>query len=121
MIALADGQVALAEEHLRDAVARARADENSDLLIAALNNLSRALSAAGAAALALETAREALALAERQGDRHRLAALHSHVADLLHAAGREDEAIAELKLSAAAFADVQGSAVRPEVWTLTEW
>lgn len=121
MIALADGQVALAEEHLRDAVARARADENSDLLIAALNNLSRALSAAGSAALALETAREALALAERQGDRHRLAALHSHVADLLHAAGREDEAIAELKLSAAAFADVQGSAVRPEVWTLTEW
>lgn len=121
MIALADGQVALAEEHLRDAVARARADENSDLLIAALNNLSRALSAAGSAPLALDTAREALALAGRQGDRHRQAALHSHVADLLHAAGREDEAIAELKLSAAGFADVQGSSVRPEVWTLTEW
>ncbi|SFI59416.1 MULTISPECIES: ATP-binding protein [Microbacterium] len=121
MIALADGQVALAEEHLRDAVVRARADENIDLLIAALNNLSRALSAAGSAPLALDTAREALALAQRQGDRHRLAALHSHVADLLHAAGREDEAIAELKLSAAAFADVQGSTARPEVWTLTEW
>lgn len=121
MIALADGQIALAEDYLRDAASRARAAENTDLLIAALNNLSRALSAAGAAAPALDTAREALALAERQGDRHRLAALHSHVADLLHAEGRDEEAMAELKLSATAFADVQGSAVRPEVWTLTEW
>ena len=59
-------------------MARARAAENVDLLIAALNNLSRALSAAGAGPLALETARESLALAERQGDRHRLAALHLH-------------------------------------------
>jgi DNA-binding SARP family transcriptional activator/tetratricopeptide (TPR) repeat protein len=121
MIALADGQVVRAEEHLRDAVARARAHGNTDLLIAALNNLSRALAAAGDGPLALDAAREALVLAERQGDRHRLAALHSQTADLLHAAGRNDEAVAELKLAAAAFADVQGAAVRPEVWTLTEW
>lgn len=121
MIALSNNEVVLAEHHLENAVARARAAENVDLLIAALNNLSRALSAAGAGPLALETARESLALAERQGDRHRLAALHSHVADLLHAEGQDEEAMAELKLSAMAFADVQGSAGRPEVWTLTEW
>jgi DNA-binding SARP family transcriptional activator/tetratricopeptide (TPR) repeat protein len=121
MVALADGQVAVARDHLLDAVARARASDDDDLLIAALNNLSRARAAEGSDELALETAREALALAERQGDRHRRGALHSHLADLLHAAGRDDEAMAELKASAAAFAEVHGSVGRPEVWTLTEW
>ncbi len=121
MVALADGQIAAAQEHLADAVARARAHGDDDLLIATLNNLSRVRAAEGSYGLALETAREAVALAERQGDRHRRGALHSHVADLLHVAGRDDEAMAELKASAVAFAEVQGSAGRPELWTLTEW
>lgn len=120
MLALASGDAARAEEILSGAVVRARTVDE-DLLIAALNNLSRALAARDAHAQALSTAREALALAEQRGDRHRLAALHSHVADLLHAAGFEEEAMAAMKRSAAAFAAISGSAARPEVWTLIEW
>lgn len=121
MVALAAGDLTAAQEILTDAVARARTTGDDDLVIAALNNHSRALAAEGAAERALATAQEALALAQRGGDRHRLAALHSHQADLLHAVGREEDAMAHLKLSAAAFADIQDSAARPEVWTLTEW
>lgn len=120
MLALADGDLARAKDLLGSAVARARVSDE-DLLIAALNNLSRALAAGGSDVEALATAREALELAERRGDRHRLAALHSHAADLLHATGLEEEAMVELKRSAAAFAAISGSSGRPEVWTLMEW
>lgn len=121
MLAAAEGSHVEALEHLTEAVARSRRLGDPEVLIAALNNLSRAVAGSGDDEAALAAAGEALDLAERQGDRHRLAALHSHLADLLHAAGREDEAVAALKRSAAAFAQVHGSAARPEVWTLTEW
>ncbi|AZC14441.1 AAA family ATPase [Microbacterium sp. ABRD28] len=121
MIALAEGEQDDAEAHLEDAVARADAYADDDLLIATLNNLSRARAQRGAADEALDAARQALRCADRQGDRHRQGALHSHLADLLHAAGRDEEAMAELRASAIAFSEVQGSAARPEVWTLTEW
>lgn len=121
VLAVAAGRHDEAGARLDESVALARRSRDADLLIAALNNLSRALAASGDADASLGAAREALELAEVQGDRHRLAALHSHVADLLHAAGREDEAIAQLKRSAAAFGQVHGAGERPEVWTLTEW
>lgn len=137
MLATADGDHPEARRRLVEAVALARRLGDTDLLIAALNNLSRAALAAGRfgsglaagdADAALAAAREALDLAERQGDRHRLAALHSHLADLLHAVGDDDEALAALKRSAESFAQVHGSfahvhglELRPEVWTLTEW
>ncbi|WP_158437900.1 ATP-binding protein [Naasia lichenicola] len=121
VLAASRGDRNAAGEHLASAITGARAIADLDLLIAALNNSSRALQTSGEQGAALDAAREAVDLAERQGDRHRLAALHSHVADLLHEAGREAEALDELKLSAAAFADIQGSDARPEVWTLSEW
>jgi tetratricopeptide (TPR) repeat protein len=121
VIATARGDHATASTRLDAAAARARRLGDLDLLIAALNNLSRAHQANGSADEALGAAREALEWAERQGDRHRLAALHSHLADLLHAAGREEEAVAQLKMSASAFAQLQEAQTRPEVWTLTEW
>ena len=55
--------------------------------MAALNNLALVERAAGNLAEALELTREALALCAAQGDRHREAALHNNLADLLHAAG----------------------------------
>lgn len=121
VIAEARGAYAEAQDRLTHAVELARGIHDLDLQIAALNNLSRTASAAGDTAAAMAAARSALDLGERQGDRHRLAALHSHMADLLHAAGREEEALEQLKSSAAAFAQVEGAQVRPEVWTLTEW
>lgn len=121
VMATARGDHSGARRMLERASEHARELGDTDLLIAALNNLSRAVQATGDIESALGIAREARALAEKQGDRHRLAVLHSHVADLLHAAGRDDEAIVELKSSAAAFAEVHDAAQRPEVWTLTEW
>ena len=121
LLAEASGDHDQAREHLSQAAERARRHGDLDLEIAALNNLSRSHHQAGDAAAALEVARRALALAERQGDRHRLAALHSHLADLLHAAGREEESLAELKSAATSFAGVDGATARGEVWTLTEW
>ena len=54
--------------------------------------------------------------------RHREAALRNRHADLLHAAGREDEAMRELKAAVTLFAEVgeQGK-LEPEIWKLVEW
>jgi DNA-binding SARP family transcriptional activator len=68
---------------------------------------------------ALDAAREALTIAERQGDQHGVAALHSHLSDLLHAAGRDDEAREEQQRWAAAFAEAYGPGART-VWTIDE-
>ena len=121
LLAEAAGDHEQAQHQLVQAAEQARRVGDLDLQIAALNNLSRSHQRASDAPAALAAAQRALALAERQGDRHRLAALPAHLADLLHAAGRETEALAELKMSAASFAEVDGSRARPEVWTLTEW
>ncbi len=121
VVALGRGDRPTALDILEQAVDLARELNDDDLLIATLNNAARARQADGDSAGALDAAREAVRRAEQQGDRHRLAVLHSHLADLLHAAGRDDEAMVELKSSAAAFADVHDAALRPEVWTLTEW
>jgi hypothetical protein len=65
----------------------------------------------------------ALSDTSRRGDRHREAALRNNLADLLHALGREEEAMAELKLAVALFAEVgaQVGEPRAEIWKLTEW
>ena len=71
---------------------------------------------------ALELTRAGLARAVEVGDRHREAALRNRLADLLHAAGRDDEAMPELKAAVAIFAEVgeQGK-LEPEIWKLSEW
>src|SRR5262245_21118671 len=91
--------------------------------IAALNNLALASRSAGDLGRALDLTQTALALCATQGDRHREAALHSNLADLLHATGRHEEAIDQLKLAAAIFAQIGGSDgnLQPEIWKLVEW
>lgn len=121
VLAQADRRWELAADRLGRAAELAREIGDRDLEIAALNNRSHTSAAAGDGAAAARYARDALERAEQQGDLHRLAALHSHMADLLHAEGLEEEAIGELRSSASAFAEVQGATLRPEVWTLTEW
>jgi DNA-binding SARP family transcriptional activator len=68
---------------------------------------------------ALDAAREALAIAERRGDPHGIAALHSHLSDLLHDAGRDDEARVEQQRWAATFAEAYGPGA-VGVWTIEE-
>jgi hypothetical protein len=56
------------------------------------------------------------------GDQHRVAALHTNLADLLHADGQHDAAMTHPKEAARRFASVDvGDAPRPEIWTLVEW
>ena len=91
--------------------------------IAGLNNLARARAADGELDAAAELVREALRLVAAQGDRHREAALRNNLADTLHRAGREDEAMAELKRAVTIFAEVGGHEQEPQpgVWRLVEW
>jgi hypothetical protein len=71
---------------------------------------------------ALVLARRALDLCASVGDRHREAAMHSNLADLLRAAGRNDEAMGHLRTSAAIFAEIgEPDEPRPEIWKLVEW
>ena len=73
--------------------------------------------------LASQQVAELQSLCIRQGDRHREAALHNHLADLLHAASRSEDAMVHLKQAVAIFAEVGSAAdhTQPEIWKLTEW
>jgi DNA-binding SARP family transcriptional activator len=91
--------------------------------IAALNNLARVRAAEGDLDGAAGLVREALDLCAAQGDRHREAALRNNLADTLHRAGRDEEAMGELKRAVAIFAEVGGHDGEPQpgVWRLVEW
>ncbi len=145
MLAARAGDTAAAEGYLRDSLAEARrqpgapgsrpegAGRQSDVAgqaaapplgaaVAALNNLARLLADTGRGEEALAVAAEALELGSELGDQHRVAALHTNMADLLHASGQGEAAMTHLKEAARRFASVDvGDAPRPEIWTLVEW
>jgi len=78
--------------------------------------------AAGRPEEALTVAREALQLGLGHGDRHRAAALHTNLADLLHATGEQAEALDHLTSAARLFASVDDDELRrPEIWKLARW
>lgn len=119
------GDAVEARMHLESSLALAEGQHDPVATAAALNNLALALKGTEIE-LALRFAQRALDLCARVGDRHREAAMHSNLADLLRAAGRTDEAMGHLRLSAAIFADVGepdevGGELRPEIWKLVEW
>ena len=71
---------------------------------------------------ALRLAETALELCVASGDRHREAALHNNLADLLHAACREHESMAHLKRAVELFAEIgERDELQPEIWKLVEW
>jgi tetratricopeptide (TPR) repeat protein len=121
MLAARSGDAGAAETYLRDSLAEARPLEPG-AAVAALNNLARLLAETGRGREALTAAAEALELGRELGDQHRVAALHTNLADLLHADGQGDAAMTHLKEAARRFASVDvGDAPRPEIWTLVEW
>jgi DNA-binding SARP family transcriptional activator/tetratricopeptide (TPR) repeat protein len=121
MLAARSGDIGAAESYLRDSLAEARPLEPG-AAVAALNNLARLLAETGRGREALTAAAEALELGRELGDQHRVAALHTNLADLLHADGQGDAAMTHLKEAARRFASVDvGDAPRPEIWTLVEW
>jgi DNA-binding SARP family transcriptional activator len=91
--------------------------------IAALNNLARDHAAAGDLPRAEELIREALEQCAAEGDLHHEAALRNNLADILHKAGLDDQAMEELKRAVGAFATIggEGEDLYPGVWNLAEW
>jgi DNA-binding SARP family transcriptional activator/tetratricopeptide (TPR) repeat protein len=136
MLAARAGDASAAETYLRDSLAEARRRPETGpapggppppspplgAVVAALNNLARLLAETGRGAEALALAGEALELGSELGDQHRVAALHTNMADLLHADGQREAAMTHLKEAARRFASVDvGDGLRPEIWTLVEW
>ena len=106
-------------EHVEEAIRLAGDD---DLLrMAALNNKALLLSENGDIGRSTALVEEAIAIAERTGHRHREAALWSHMADLQHRGGREDDAHQSLTTAVSLFADIDSGALEPELWLLSRW
>jgi DNA-binding SARP family transcriptional activator len=121
MLASHAGNEQVAVEHLEKSLGMAERSGDAVATAAALNNLAHALRHSDVER-ALKLAERALDLCVRVGDRHREAAMHSNLADLLQAAGREEEARRHLRISAAMFAEVgEPDELRPEIWKLVEW
>ncbi|HVQ18862.1 MAG TPA: BTAD domain-containing putative transcriptional regulator [Actinomycetes bacterium] len=121
VLATGRGDLVLATEHLEQSLARAEGLPDVGPAVAAANNLARAYEMTGRDEAAMRSAEHAFALGVRQGDRHRVAALHTNLADLLHRRGREEEAREHARAAAESFADVDDADARPQVWTLVEW
>ncbi len=116
------GHLAQARRHLEESLALASAEHVEEARIASLNNLALLSVAAGDPEQAVETARAALDAAVTIGDRHREAAIRNNLADALHAAGRRDEALDELKQAVTIFAEVgRPGGMEPEIWKLVDW
>jgi DNA-binding SARP family transcriptional activator/tetratricopeptide (TPR) repeat protein len=120
LVALDAGDTRAAIAHLDAAVAAATDDGDPSAAIAALTGLALAIAATGDLDGALERAEEAVAACRRIGDRHLEAAVENHVADVLHAAGRDEEAFEHLRRSVEAFSEFDGDPADPDpgVWML---
>jgi tetratricopeptide (TPR) repeat protein len=115
------GDLDVAARYLEGSRDHAQLASSNELTVAALNNLARMHAQKGAIDDALTAAEEALRLGLAQGDLHRAAALHDHVADLCHRAGRQADALQHLKAAAVAFGSIDEAQTRPEVWKLVAW
>jgi tetratricopeptide (TPR) repeat protein len=108
------------QRHFERALALSLELADPSVRIAVLNNLALAHLRSGDLDRALIYARDALEQSEALGDRHREAALHNNLADVLQALGKHEEAMRHLKRSATLFSEI-GGAREPEVWKLVEW
>jgi tetratricopeptide (TPR) repeat protein len=89
---------------------------------AALNNLALALKESGDLERARELTERALAECEGSGDRHRTAALHNNLADILRAQGRKEQSMRHLKRAVRLFSEIgEAGTSEPEVWKLVAW
>ncbi|MBA2554032.1 MAG: tetratricopeptide repeat protein, partial [Geodermatophilaceae bacterium] len=97
MLATSSGDVDGAVRHLRMSLVFAEQIDDLGARVAALNNLALAHRASGDLAEALRLTRSALEVCARVGDRHREAALHNNLADLLHDNAEPEPAMEHLK------------------------
>jgi tetratricopeptide (TPR) repeat protein len=121
LVALAEGDPEAAlDAFARSAQAAAGADA-PEVSVGAWHNRARALHVLGRLDEAYEAAETARVIAEQQSDVHRVAAVESQLADVLHALGRSDEARVWQTRSAQALARVALPQHRPEVWLHSDW
>lgn len=122
VVAARAGDLGSAREHLQSSLIHVARSGDSGVEIAALNNLARVEARAGCLDEALDLAHRALERSAALADTHRTAALHDHLADLLHRVERDDEAREHQRKAASLFAAVDREPDRrPEIWQLSEW
>jgi DNA-binding SARP family transcriptional activator/RecA/RadA recombinase len=123
LLALDRNDPVAAHESLELAGVAAAADPDPTARIAALVGLALAEAALGKPDVMLERGREAVSACRLIGDRHLEAAVENHIADLLHAAGRDEEAWPHQLRAVEAFAEVGGIPVDPDpgIWMLAAW
>jgi len=119
---LGAGGSGAARTHLETSVTLARELGDHEAHAAALNNLALALKESGELARARDLTELALAECEALDDRHRIAALHNNLADILRALGRKDESMRHLKRAVRLFSEIgEAGTTEPEVWKLVAW
>lgn len=120
LISLASGDAHAARIASRQAVAAADPQDPTGR-IAALTGLALAEAAAGDVEAGLAHGVSAVELCRQIGDRHLEGAVENHLADILHAAGRDDDAMVHLRRAVEAFAEVGGDPAEPDpgIWMLS--
>jgi len=108
-----------AMRHIDEALDLAGADEIATM--AALNNKAHLLNAIGNREAALRLVNEAILLATKTGHRHREAALHNHLADLLYREGLQEESEQAQLTAMSRFSEIGTDDWQPEVWLLSRW
>ena len=123
VLARSQGDLEEACHHLEISLSLAETLDEPSARVAALNNLALARGDVREVQGGIELARAASTLCTSQGDRHREAAIHNNLADLLHAAGESEAAMSHLKQAVAIFAEIGAEAgpMQPEIWKLVEW
>lgn len=121
LAALDAGDPGEATRELRIALDVAAADPDPTARIATLAGLAIATASGGSLDEALAYGEEAVAACRYIGDRHLEAAVEDHLADILHAAGRDAEAMPHQRRAAEAFAEVGGDPADPDpgIWMLS--
>lgn len=120
-VALDRGAIGDAQASLQHAMDATATDPDPSARVAAQTGLAIAAAAAGDLGTALAHGEAAAADCRRIGDRHLEAAVENHLADILHQAGREEEALDHLRRAVAAFAEVGGDPADPDpgIWMLS--
>ena len=123
LVALADGDLQRSKLSLRDSLRLAEVDRSSAAAAAAHNGLGLVLLEQDEPADAADHFTASVTLLERLGDRHRLGAALSNLADALHVSGRSDDARQAVTRSARIIGQIGGDPLdgQPGVWALTSW
>ena len=119
MIDLSSGDAAAALEHFERGVTLAGQDPTPAVAVG--NNRSQALQAVDRLPEALQVGQDALDLAQWEADLHRVAAIASQVADVLHDLGRDSEAMVLQGRWGCGWPRWALPQTRPQMCLLAEW